>query len=549
MRIFSPGGRSGIAVLLVLVVAPAGCGSPNKDAQPEGQKQELQQQSQAAEIRTAGYLVTAQGAAGLVLAPEQVSGQGLPDFLSSVGDAVSVRLPHDAQPAQPLTVTFDFTGATPPRSGDGFVPAVIAIGEGTGEPEILASQWDSASSTLTAKTEHLSGFFPASIDLGGIAQGFGNAVNGFLGLQSAKPACVGSELKVDEVTYRLSPETVPAGWPCLSRNGSAISIDLKSNSPNAWIVRSEPPTTDMGVEVEPDVGYAINQTAYHTVFADVIGNGTLLLPGATTHLHFAPDSPPRTVVLHLDPGASLLSGLLVGMQALFPKAALLDIPGMVDCLKPLKLDFESDPPGTSIGANLQPVLNCVTTTAGRLSTKPEGGVAVTAAQIAAKSLGAVLSMGPGLVTQFAATLRGLADEVSGKRTETITVISDQPTAPERGAGNSPTLAIDRVDVSTWAYDRVQGDTYQADRTGGKKIEVFWKSFAGDKQVRSGCKSTVRIQGPGTDQTKDESHCDSYEPGTYLQARHPGVYTITVTVLQGGQPAIAAQRTVTILPHP
>ena len=538
--------RSPMAVLLVLV-GLAGCGSPNKSAQPAPQTQE-QQHPQGAELRTAGYRVKAQGAAGLVLAPEQVSVQGLPDFVSSAGEAVSVRLPHDAQPAQPLTVTFDFTGETPPRSDDGFVPAIVAMGEGTDEPEILASQWDPTSSTLTAKTEHLSGFFPVSIDFGGMVQGFGNAVNGFLGLQTAKPGCVGSALKVDEVTYRLNPETVPAAWPCLSRNGSTISVDLKSNSPNAWIVQSEPPTTDMGVEVEPDVGYAINQTAYHTLFAGIVGNGTLLLPGATTHLRFAPDSPPKTVVLRLDPGAGLLNGFLVGMHAKFPKAALLDIPGMVDCLKPLKLDFDPDPSGTNDGAKLQPLLSCVTTVTGRLSTKPEVGVPVTAAQIAAKSLGAVLSMGTGLATQLAATLRGLADELSGKRTETITVMSDEPTAAEQGAGSGPTPAIDRIDITSWAYDRVQGDTYVADNTGGKKVEVFWKSYAGQEQVRSGCKSTVHLEGPGTSTTKEVKGCDSYNSGTFLQAKSPGTYTVIVTVQQDGHPDINAQRTITIVPH-
>lgn len=540
--------RLGGPVLLVLALAGGGCSSPDKATQPEPQKPQ-QQQSQGAELRTAGYRVTAQGAAGLVVAPEQGSVQGLPDFVSSAGGGVSVKLPRDAQPAHPLTVSFDFTGGTPPRSGDGFVPAIVTMGEGTDEPEILASQWDPAGSTLTAKAEHLSGFFPVSIDLGAMVQGFSNAVNGFLGLQSAKPGCVGSTLKVDEVTYRLNPETVPAAWPCLSRSGSAISVDLKSNSPNAWIVQSEPPTTDMGVDVEPDVGYAINQAAYHTIFAGAVGNGTLLLPGATTHLRFAPDAPPKTVVLRLDSGASLLNGFLVGMHAKFPKAALLDIPGMVDCLKPLKLDFELDPSGTKDGAKIRPLLSCVTTVTGRLSTKPEGGVPVTAAQIAAKSLGAVLSMGTGLATQLAATLRGVADELSGKRTETITVISDQPTAPpQQSAGSGPTLAVDRVDVSTWAYDRVEGDTYVADNTGGKKVEVFWKSYAGQEQVSSGCTSTVHLEGPGTSTTKEVKDCDSNNSGTFLQAKSPGTYTVTVTVQQSGRPDITAQRNITIVPR-
>jgi hypothetical protein len=108
--------------------------------------------------------------------------------------------------------------------------------------------------------------------------------------------------------------------------------------------------------------------------------------------------------------------------------------------------------------------------------------------------------------------------------------------------------IDRVEVTTWAYDRVEGDTYVADNTGAKQIEVFWKSFAGADQIRSGCTSTVRIEGPGTSESKDSSNCDSYNPGTYLKARSPGVHTVTVTVRQDGRPDITVQRTVKVLPH-
>jgi len=120
-----------------------------------------------------------------------------------------------------------------------------------------------------------------------------------------------------------------------------------------------------------------------------------------------------------------------------------------------------------------------------------------------------------------------------------------PTTTEPSSADS---VIDRVDVTTWAYDRVEGDTYVADNTGAKQIQVFWKSFAGADQIKSGCKSTVQIEGPGTLETKERSGCDSYNPGAYVKARSPGVHTITVTVRQDGQPEITTQHTVTILPH-
>lgn len=109
-------------------------------------------------------------------------------------------------------------------------------------------------------------------------------------------------------------------------------------------------------------------------------------------------------------------------------------------------------------------------------------------------------------------------------------------------------AIDRIDITTWAYDRVEGDTYTADNNGGKSLSVYWKSFAGNEQVRSGCTSTVEIVGPMLSETKNVNGCDSYNPGTTLKTRLPGVYKVTVTVSPEGQPEINAERDVTILPR-
>lgn len=108
--------------------------------------------------------------------------------------------------------------------------------------------------------------------------------------------------------------------------------------------------------------------------------------------------------------------------------------------------------------------------------------------------------------------------------------------------------IDRIDISTWAYDRIDGDSYTADNNGGKSLTVYWKSFAGSEQVRSGCTSTVEIVGPMLSESKNHDGCDSYNPGTTLKTRIPGVYKVTVTVRQAGLPDITADRDVTIVPR-
>lgn len=538
--------------VLAAVVIIAGCSSPthhSNTAAPSSEQSSAPSSMRKVSTDTTGYELTVTGAQGISAAPTGDPTVPLPGFLNSAGPAVSVTLPDGGQPTEPVMLRFDFTGKTAPRTSESLVPAVVAVSSGSPQPEVLRSRWDPATNTLTAQTSHLSSFFPIVIDFGALGRTFGDALNGYLGLASARPACVDTPLTVGDTTYVLDPPTVPAAWPCLSGVGE-ISVDLASNSPNGWVVRSTPPTTDMGVDITPDFGYAMNQTAYHTIFAGVIGDGTILLPGATTHLRFAKGNPPQAVMLRADPGVSLLNGLMLGFEALYPGALLLDIPGMVDCVKPLDLSRITDPGPPSdvdLGADTQALISCVTSTSSHL---PGGGVPAPAT-IAAKSLGAVLSMGPGLAAQLAATLRGFVGEFTGENTQIITVRSDHPTATSSTAdaadgGSGP--GIDRIDVTTWAYDRVEGDTYEADVTGGKKFFVYWKSFAGENQVRSGCKSAVLIEGPGTDETKEKLGCDSYNPGTAIDVHSPGVYTVTVIVHQDGRPDLTAQHTVTVTPR-
>ncbi len=501
-------------------------------------------------LDTVGYKVTVTGAPSepapvfRVTSNPQTPPKVQPYFTSTAA-GVSVSLPEGRQPSAPLTLTFDFRGK-PTRVQHGQLPVVVALSEGVSQPEVLPSHWDSDHQTLTAQSTHLSGFFPFGVDLKAFGQQVTSTLSGYLGLSSAKPDCVGKPLVVDDTTYTLDPVTVPAAWPCLSRRGSDISVDLASNSPLGWVVRSEPVSPDQGPDLAPDIAQAIDLGFYKTAFAPSVGDGTMLLPGGSTHLRFSKTTPPRLIDLRADPGVTLINGFLLGLHALYPSSKILDLPGVVDCLKPLAAtDGGAIPSGTDIGARTRPLIDCVTSGTDAISTNPATvDLNLLTNNIATKSLGAVLSLGPDIANQLAASLSGFFGEFTGQNTETLAVRADQHTTSAGGAEST----IDRVDITSWAYDRVEGDTYKADNTGGKQIEVFWKSFAGAQQVRSGCHSTLRIEGPGANETKELSGCDSYDPGTFVKVRNPGVYTVTVTVRQDGRTPITAHRTVTILAH-
>lgn len=401
----------------------------------------------ATTLVTDSFALTVGGAQGAVIVATEVADAPppLPSFLSIESPGAKLVLSDGGQPSQPVTLSFGFEGKRVPPVTEDVVPVVVAVSEGTSQPEVLRSQWNPTTKTLRAMTEHLSGFFPALVDLKAVGDMFATAVNGYLGIADAKPECVGQPLTVGDVTYRAEPESVPAAWPCLAADGDTIRVDLHSNSPNGWLVRSAPVTKDVSVDLQPDVNNLVSQAAYNTIFAASVGDGTFLLPGGTTHLRFAKDTPPTLVGLRADPGVTLINGFSVGLNTLFPNSKVLAIPGMVDCVKPVVSDLtEHDTTTTMVGANTRSLIDCLTGTAEVLSTKPAGGSPVPLENIAAKSLGAILSLGPSLANQLAATLGGLAGELTGANTQTINIVADhsEPTSSVPATLNLSTKLTD-----------------------------------------------------------------------------------------------------------
>lgn len=125
------------------------------------------------------------------------------------------------------------------------------------------------------------------------------------------------------------------------------------------------------------------------------------------------------------------------------------------------------------------------------------------------------------------------------------VTAQQP-PPSTSEAPRPIPVVDRIQIETWAYDKAGLNTYIADNTGGKKIRVSWTSSAGGYEVNGGCASSVRIQGPDTDQAKNSSNC-SDSMGTYLDVQQPGTYTVTVTTHQDSGAEHSDSVNVTIRP--
>ena len=80
----------------------------------------------------------------------------------------------------------------------------------------------------------------------------------------------------------------------------------------------------------------------------------------------------------------------------------------------------------------------------------------------------------------------------------------------------------------------------ADNTGKKNLTVHVNSFAGDEDVRAGCRTTVTVTGPGLSQTETTDSCFVGNPGIGFVAPSPGEYLVAATVAQQGRADITSQ---------
>jgi hypothetical protein len=534
--------------IVVLAVAASGCGSQGGSSQsPATSTSVSESPSAGAELDTPAYRLTVTGtssgtAANLTVVPTAQRAPNVQGYLTPGAPGVNVSLPGDGQPAAPLTLSFDFRGKPPP-AGPGQLPAVVAVSEGAPQPEVLKSHWDPATQTLTATTDHLSGFFPFALDLGKLGDQITDTLNGYLGLSTGKPDCVGQPLTVDDTTYTLDPQAVPAAWPCLSRNGDAISVDLASNSPLAWMVRSQPTSTDQKPDLAPDVGQWIDQAFYRTLFAGSVGDGTFLLPGGTTHLRFSTTGPPQQIGLRADPGATLLNGLVLGLHAMFPDSKMFDLPGVVNCLKPFTTGQGGlDPTGADIGSDTRVLIDCVTNTTDAVSGKPTPANPLQwAKNLAAKTLRAVLSLGPDIANQLAASVRGVIGEFSGENSETITVHADTPTTTTSAPGGPATLNLSTTGLEAGGGLMLSPDHFKFSQRSHDKqgyyvdLSYRWTINRPEGSDLGYCKGHITVtDGGGTTVFhQDDDGFNACEGGggwgAHIKVYNPGVYTVTADI--------------------
>lgn len=457
---------------------------------------------------------------------------------------VSVTLDGGAaQPSAPVTLAFDLSDRPDvvAKLSDQVVPVVESVSPtNPDERDMFLGSWNPTTKTLTTDVPHLTDFWVSALDvLKGIENGIGRTFE-FLRGDSSSPCREKSELTIGDTDYVLTAVSPGAIAGCLVDRDGSVAIEFDNATGNFYSILLAPNDTDSSWLVTKPLSFG---DAAGSLITGLAPNTRGVLAGRSGgRLTLSPDVTEVDVRMMPQPHGILVKSLLAGANMFgVDLKGVEDLPEAWDCFVSAvnAANVDADVTTPELVEMINGISQCL------IAAEADG--ASTLKKAALHRLSAAVSLLTELPTQLGDFVAAGLQEAARDSVKDFQLRSkkEEPDEPKQTPG---TAVIDRVDVTTWAYDRVEGDTYIADNTGAKQIEVFWKSFAGDEQVRSGCTSTVRIEGPGTNETKDSSNCDSYNPGTYLKARSAGVHTITVTVRPTGQAEIVALRTVTILPH-
>ncbi len=470
------------------------------------------------------------------------------EALTVLTTPLSVELDHGAtQPSAPVRLQFDLSDRPDLAAKMTSTAVPVVESRSTKDPneqDMFPAMWDPATQTVTAEVTHLTAFWVSVIDVlkvieDGVGRVFGEMVRG----ESKSPCRNKSELNLDGTDYVLTAVRPGAVAGCLVNVDGAIGIDFQ-NATKAFYAITVAPETIGGEWIATQTMTMADSAG--TITAGLTSTNRGVLAGRSAGRFILNRGVTEgDIRMTPQPQGILAKSLLSGMSMLNIDLKRFEhIPGTWDC-------FATADNATDVGPKIThgEVVNMIGDISQCLVTHAEAQGGSNARKEALHRLSVAVAVLTELPQQLGDLVAGGLEEASRTSVKDFRLRSSTPTpAPQTSVPAAPGSVIDRVEVSTWAYDRVEGDTYRADNTGAKSIQVFWKSFSGPDQVRSGCTSTVRISGPGTSETKATSNCDSYNAGTFVKAKAPGDYTVTVTVSQEGQPDVIAERTVTVLPH-
>jgi hypothetical protein len=228
---------------------------------------------------------------------------------------------------------------------------------------------------------------------------------------------------------------------------------------------------------------------------------------------------------------------------MFPDSKMFDLPGVVNCLKPFTTGQGGlDPTGADIGSDTRVLIDCVTNTTDAVSGKPTPANPLQwAKNLAAKTLRAVLSLGPDIANQLAASVRGVIGEFSGENSETITVHADTPTTTTSAPGGPATLNLSTTGLEAGGGLMLSPDHFKFSQRSHDKqgyyvdLSYRWTINRPEGSDLGYCKGHITVtDGGGTTVFhQDDDGFNACEGGggwgAHIKVYNPGVYTVTADI--------------------
>lgn len=459
---------------------------------------------------------------------------------------ISITLDGGAgQPSQPLKVQFDLSDRPDLAAAitDKARPVLESVSAtNPDQRDMFTATWDPGTKTVTAEVTHLTNFWLSVFNVfSSIETGIGKAFE-FVRGTTDSPCREHSELSLNGTDYVLTTVSPGAVAGCLAEDNGAVAIDFTNATGGFYTIAVAP--GDIGGAWVVTQALSMADSAGSLVASATPNSKGVLAGRSAGRLTLNSGISEGDVRLQPQPQGILTKSLLSGVGMLGLDLGPLDnIPETWDCFATIANTTKLDGSASiaEMVSGIGGISQCLVTQA-----KVSGGDGVRMAAL--HRLGVAVDLLTELPTQLGDFIAVGLQQAARNSVLDFRLRTAVPTPTETPTSQPPapeSTVIDRVDVSTWAYDRIEGDNYKADNNGGKSVAIYWKSYAGEKQIRSGCTSTLEVTGPGFAKTVDSSGCDSYNPGTYVKVKSPGTYTATIRVHQDGQPDFVAERNFTI----
>jgi hypothetical protein len=282
------------------------------------------------------------------------------------------------------------------------------------------------------------------------------------------------------LTGNYASGTDPAAWPCVSINGSTVSVTLTSNSPLPWRI-SPTPTASLQPQAVTDPTGVLLLAAYQTLVTKHPYTQGLLIPGESMTYQFNVGDLPGSLHGSVDVGTWVAMGLLFAFTEIIDAFGINvgDIPADADAIGCLSsavtaAQLAASPSVAALAGLARSVLNCLGPVA-----KAAGGELGEAGLVIG-----LLTTGVSLV---AGGIELVVDKVTGNTTFTLPIGTD--VAPTKIVQIRPVDAQGRLAAGFVVDKTVTGDPssgLQPCEPGSEVVGAAYRCFGSDNGVYDPC---------------------------------------------------------------